>query len=72
MSQTVNPHGADWLLLKTMIKAEINELTNALLGPLDIVPTSELRGRIASLQWLLRKVEPTQTPTVKDVNYEQR
>lgn len=66
----VNEHGADWLMLRLMIESEITALSNQLLEPLDIVETSQLRGRIGALKWLVQQVEPPKTPSAEAINYE--
>ena len=65
----VNPAGADWLLIKTMIRDQIDKSRELLESPLDMERTSHERGRISAFRFLLDQVEPEKTPETKDVDY---
>lgn len=70
----MNRHSPDWLALKALILAEI-EQQREILEMVGIEP-DPIRGRIAALRWVIRAVEPeapitepTGTDYLEDTNY---
>lgn len=66
----VNRHGADWLLIRRWIDAELADARAKLEARHAMIEDTQFeRGRIAALRSLLDFGEPAPTPESEEVNY---